>query len=133
MQLLVVIEDCDSDHPVKHHELPKAGDVLHYGEHWGTGDLSHDFWRIIDVPGLTEAEAKALIAPEQLPRNAHEFIHRSRGMRLDLAKLGIDLKTRHESGIEPPISVDVLRSAMMLKERVPHPDVVGPVDSHMIG
>ncbi len=133
MQLLVVIEDVNSDHPVNHHLIPKAGDVLHYGEHWGTGDLSHDFWRIIDVPGLTLAEAKALCGPEILPPNAHEFIGRSRGMRLDLAKLGINLEKRHESGIEPPVSVAVLRSAMLLKERVPHPDVVGPVDSQVIG
>lgn len=89
MQLLVRIIDKISDDPDKNLQLTKAGDVIAFkpdGSDWGLMELKNPEWRIIQTD-ITEAEAEALIAPEQPPDLDKEYILRKRQMRLDLDTL----------------------------------------------
>lgn len=137
MELLIRVVDRVSDDPVRHHQLTKCGDVIAYqpdGGPWGIEDLRNPDWRIVRVPGLAEAEARALVG-EELPRGpaAHECLLRPRGMRVDPGPLGLDPVARERPYPDATVDADTFRPAMSLKDPLPHPDLVGPVTSPTIG
>lgn len=71
----------------------KAGDVIAIkpgGSDWGVQEILNPEWRIIRVPGLSQAEIDALLAPELPPTLDEEYpLLRKRAMKLDLDALDI--------------------------------------------
>lgn len=157
MELLVrVVDKAHPDDPVKHHQLTKAGDVIHYwpdGHDWGHEELTNPDWRVVRVPGLTEAEAEALVAAE-LPvvRGGVGQVLRKRGLRLDLAELDRrhggavlgrrrahqaasfapeELRKRHRHDCE--CDAAHVRELVAVKAPQPDPHTAGPFETHTAG
>lgn len=95
MQLLVRVVSKTSKDPILDAQLTKAGDVICFkpdGEEWGIQELKNPDWRIIQVPGMTEEEAIALVSPELPPTLDKQYpLLQRRAMKLDLEQLDIVL------------------------------------------
>lgn len=148
MQLLIVVVDRVHADPVRHAEAPKAGDVIHWwpdGKEWGREEYLNPEWRIVHVPGMTEAEAEALIGMEVPVRPIHEHVLRNRHMTVDIAKAGIlsqgklPRRWAHKAGSYAPersverhdcvIDLETFRAAVSLKAPVFRASIIGLVEN----
>lgn len=67
-EILVRVKDSPlTGDPVFDSKVTRAGDVIHVapdGWPWGDRELSHDFWRIVKLPNVTESAARVLLGAE---------------------------------------------------------------------
>lgn len=92
MQLLVWIVDKVSQNQINNYTLHKRGDVIAVkpqGADWGIQELIHPGFRIIQAPGMTEAEANSFLPSETPPLNKPNQPTRPRAMMMDFVQFNL--------------------------------------------
>lgn len=138
MELLVRVTDKVHPDPVRSAKLTKRGDVIAWhpdGADWGAREIDNPEWRILSVPGLTEAEADGLVAAEP-GRNvgAASPPARLRHVRLDLDRLdrlegGKIRAPRTATAVDCVVGLEHVRAVRELKPPVFDAGVIGHRDN----
>lgn len=113
-----------------------AGDVIAVkpdGHIWGTMEVANPEWRIVRIPGLPQAEADALEAPELPESFVPNRLLRKRQFTIDIEQLDIlaggELLAERKAtpkGVDCVISREMLQACRSLKPKLTDPRIIGP-------
>lgn len=116
----------------------RAGDVIVVmpdGHIWGTEEILNPDWRIVRVPGLSQAEALSLVSPETATAFGDTRRLRKRQMSVDLEQLDImeggtilSSRTATPRNVDAVVSHANFRSCYGLK---PRQDAVVPLSQRI--
>lgn len=138
-ELLVRTEDKINEDFYRNCQCTKRGDVIAVVEddwNWGADELSHPFWTIIKMPGVSIEEANFLITPEMPtdPFNPSKTLQR-RAVRLNLDDQTLTPPARGGRDGTPPdgrqdFTVDTIDGVGLfnlgiLKKAIADPQVIG--------
>lgn len=143
-QLLVRVVDKISDDKAKNIQLTKRNDVIvikKIGEDWGIEELINPDWRIIQVPDMSDIEARAYLSKEVAPVNDPGAPVMKRAFRMDLDAMIVKgykiddprpIKTRQdaitaitEKNIPAEVSAIAADCDHIQKEPSKNPNVIG--------
>lgn len=136
MELLIRVVDRPTEKGIAREKQLQRGDVVAAmpdGHKWSRRERENPHWRILALPGLTKAEADALLAPENAIDGQRELLQKRR-QTLDIDAFPTRIKTALTDAsravavqeVTSPTELTAVRAAAKLRQ-IAEPIVDEPV------